>query len=117
MGNELVNAPNTDATQRGEVNEHQNVAEAVVERDPITISTTHQKTPQTITQSKVVSVHNDDNHEHVQPLDEVIFVQQPWRSITPCYNLPKIGASTPITTFVGFQNQPSHTNIHLVPII
>jgi hypothetical protein len=25
----------------------------------------------------VVNVHNDDNHEHVQPFDEVVFVQQP----------------------------------------
>jgi hypothetical protein len=31
MGNELVNAPNTDATQRGKINEqHQNVAKLVV---------------------------------------------------------------------------------------
>ncbi len=63
----------------------------------------------------MVNVHNDDNHEHVQPFDEVVFVQQPWRSVTPNYNLPKIDASPPITTFVGFQNQPLHTNIHLVP--
>jgi hypothetical protein len=62
----------------------------------------------------VVNVHNDDNHENVQPLDEVISVQQPWRSTTLGYNLPRIDASTPITTFAGFQNQASHTNIHLV---
>jgi hypothetical protein len=115
MGNELVNAPNTNATHRGEVNEqHQNVAKSIVERDLVVVPTTHQKTPQTITQSEVVNVHNDDNHEHVQPLDEVISVQQPWRSTTLGYNLPRISASTPITTFAGFQNQASHTNIHLV---
>jgi hypothetical protein len=32
-----------------------------------------------------------------------------------CYNLPRTGAYTPITTSIGFQNQPPHTNIHLVP--
>jgi hypothetical protein len=66
MGNELVNAPKTDATQRGEVNEqHQNVEKSVIERNLVAFSTIHQKTSQTITQSRVVSVHNDDNHEHV----------------------------------------------------
>jgi hypothetical protein len=30
-------------------------------------------------------------------------------------NLPKTNASTPIITYANFQNQPSHTNIHLVP--
>jgi len=63
-----------------------------------------------------VSVSHDDNHEHVQPFDEVVFVQQPCRFATPCYNLPRMSGSTLITTFVGFQNQPPHTNIHLVPI-
>ncbi len=66
MGNELVNTPNTDATLRGKVNEqHQNVAKLVVQRDPIVFSTTHQETTRTITQPKVVNVHNDDNHELV----------------------------------------------------
>jgi hypothetical protein len=37
-----------------------------------------------------------------------------WQSTTPCYNLPKTGAFTPITTYVGFQNQSPYTNIHLV---
>ncbi len=42
----------TYATQRGEANEqHQNVTELVVQRDPITLSTIHQVTPQTITQT------------------------------------------------------------------
>ncbi len=86
-----------------------------MQRNPIVFSTTHQKTPQTITQSKVVNVHNDDNHEPIQSFDEVVSVQQPWQSTTLGYNLPKTSASTPITTFIGFQNQPSHTNIHLVP--
>ncbi len=63
----------------------------------------------------MVSVHNDDNHELAQLFDEVIFIQQPWRATTPCYNLRKIDASTPITTLASFQNQPSHINIHLVP--
>jgi hypothetical protein len=46
MKNELVNAPNTYATQRGEVNEqHQNVVELVVPRDLVVLSTIHQETP------------------------------------------------------------------------
>ncbi len=61
-----MNAPNTDATQRGEINEqHQNVEEPVMERNPVVLSTGHQKKPRTIMQSKVVNVHNDDNHEPV----------------------------------------------------
>jgi hypothetical protein len=43
-----------------------------------------------------MNVYHDDNHEHVQPFDEAVFAQQPWRFATPCYNLPIIGASTPI---------------------
>ncbi len=69
-----------------------------------------------ITQPRVVTGHNDGNHEHIQPVDEVVRVQQPWRSITPGYNLPKINASRPITTFASFQNQPSRTNIPSIPI-
>ncbi len=39
MGNELVNAQDMDATQRGEVNEHhQNVKEPVVQKDPVVLS-------------------------------------------------------------------------------
>jgi len=38
-----MNAPNTNATQRGEVNKHQNVAKLVVQRDPIVLSTIHKK--------------------------------------------------------------------------
>ncbi len=52
----------------------------------------------------MVSVHNDDNHEPIQPFDEVVSVQQPWWSTTPGYILPKTSASTPITTFAGFSN-------------
>jgi hypothetical protein len=63
----------------------------------------------------VVNVHNDDNHEPIQSFDEVVSVQQPWQSTTPSYNRPITDASTPIITSIGFQNQPSHTNIHLVP--
>jgi hypothetical protein len=86
-----------------------------MQKDLIVLSTTHQQTPRTITQSKVVNVLNDNNHELVQLLSEVASIQQPWRSVTPSYNPPKICASTSITTSVGFQNQPSHTKIHLVP--
>jgi hypothetical protein len=86
-----------------------------VQRDLVTLSTTHQKTPWTITQPKVVSVHNDDNHEPIQSFNEVVFVRQPWRSSTLGYNLPRTNASTLITRFASFQNQPSYTNIHLVP--
>ncbi len=60
-------------------------------------------------------VYHDDNHEPVQPFDEVVFVQQPCSSTTPCHNLPKTSGSTPIITSTSFQNQPTHTNIHLVP--
>jgi hypothetical protein len=79
------------------------------------LSTTHQQTPRIITQLKVVNVQNDDNHEHVQLFYEVVSIWQSWRFATLGYNLPKTSASTPIT-FAIFQNQPSHTNIHLVPI-
>jgi hypothetical protein len=61
---------------------------------------------------RVVSVHNDDNREFVQPFDEVVFVQQPWRSTTPRYNLPRTDVSTSITTYVGFQ-----TNHHIPTFI
>jgi len=36
------------------------------------LSITHPETPQMITQPRVVSVYNDENHELVQPFDEVI---------------------------------------------
>jgi hypothetical protein len=50
MGDEPMNAPNMDVTQRGEINEqHQNVIKAVVQRCPTMFSTTHQETPQTTT--------------------------------------------------------------------
>jgi len=86
-----------------------------VQRDPTVLSTTHQ-TPQISTQPRVVSVHNGDNHEPIQLFDEVISIWQPWRSITPSYYLPRKGTPTSIVTFAGFQNQPSNTNINLVPI-
>jgi hypothetical protein len=42
MGHEPMNTPNTDATQRGEVNEqHQNVTKLVVQRNLVMFSTTH----------------------------------------------------------------------------
>ncbi len=63
-----------------------------------------------------MNVYHDDNHEPIQPFDEVVFAQQPWRFATPSYNLPKTDAFTPITTFVSFQNQPLLTNINLVSI-
>ncbi len=48
MGDETVNAPKIDATQRGEVNEqHQNIVEPVVQKDPITLSTIYQEMPPT----------------------------------------------------------------------
>jgi hypothetical protein len=66
MGNEHVNAPNMDTTQRGKVTEqHQNATIPVVQRDPIALSTTHQATPHTSTHPRVVNVQYDDNHEHV----------------------------------------------------
>jgi len=61
-----------------------------------------------------MSIHNDDNDEHFQLFNEVVYVWQPWWSTTPNQNLPITNASTPIITSVGYQNQPSHTNIHLV---
>ncbi len=62
-----------------------------------------------------MSVHNGDNHELVQPFDEVISIQKPWQSTTPSYYLLRKGAPTSITTFASFQNQPPNTNINLVP--
>jgi hypothetical protein len=59
--------------------------------------------------------YHDDNHEPIQPCDEIVSTQQPWQSPTPSFKLPRTDVSTPITTFVGFQNQPPHTNINLVP--
>jgi hypothetical protein len=82
-----------------------------VQKDPTALSTTYQKTPRTTTQPQVVNVYHDDNHEPIQPFDEVVFVRQPWQFATLGYNLPKTNAST------GFQNQPPHTNINLVPLI
>jgi hypothetical protein len=38
MGDEPVNAPNTNATQKGEINEHQNVVEPIVQRDLVALS-------------------------------------------------------------------------------
>jgi hypothetical protein len=49
-----------------------------------------------------VNVNIDDNHELVQPFDEVISIREPWSFVTPGYNLPTIDASTPHKTFVGF---------------
>jgi hypothetical protein len=46
MRDELVNAPNTDVAHKGKVNEqHQNVLELVVQRDPVVFSTIHQERP------------------------------------------------------------------------
>jgi hypothetical protein len=46
MGNNLVNAPNTNVAQRGRVDEqHQNVVKLIVQRDLAMFSTTHQETP------------------------------------------------------------------------
>ncbi len=56
-----------------------------MQKDLVAFSTTHQETPQTISQPRVVNVHNDDNHEHVQPFDEVVSILQPWLFTTPCY--------------------------------
>jgi hypothetical protein len=44
-------------------------------RDPTVLLPTHQVTPQTSTQFRVMNVHNGDNHELVQQIDEVIFAQ------------------------------------------
>ncbi len=40
---EPMNATNMDVAQRGEVNEHQNVAKLVVQKDLIALLTTHKK--------------------------------------------------------------------------
>jgi hypothetical protein len=42
MGNEPMNASNTNATQKGKINEqHQNVGKSVVQKAPTTLSTIH----------------------------------------------------------------------------
>ncbi len=75
MGDEPMNALNTNVVQRGKINEqHQNVGKLGMEKSLTALSTTHQEIPQIITQSNVVNVHNDDNHELVQPFDAVIYV-------------------------------------------
>jgi len=60
-----------------------------------------------------VNVYHDDNHESIQSFDEVISTRQPWLSVASNYKLFRIGASTPIATFVS-QNQPPNTNSNLV---
>jgi hypothetical protein len=68
-----VNVSNTNVTQRGEANEqHQNAVELIVLKNPTKFSTTHQLIPQTSTQPWAVSVHHDDNHELVQPFNEIV---------------------------------------------
>ncbi len=49
-----------------------------MQRNPTSLLTIHQETPRTTTQPRVVNIHNGDNHEPIQPFDEVVFVQQPW---------------------------------------
>jgi hypothetical protein len=51
-----------------------------------------------------MNVYHDDNHEPIQPFDEVFYVRQPWRSATLGDNLLRTDASTVITTFASFQN-------------
>jgi hypothetical protein len=54
---ECLNAPHLNAVQKGKVNEqHQNAIEPIVQKDPTTLSTTHQETPGTTTQPRVVNV-------------------------------------------------------------
>jgi len=107
-----MNASNVGATQRGEVNEqHQNATKHVVQRDPIMFFTIHQ-TPQTSTQLRVMNVHNDGNHEPIQPFDEVVSIQQPWQSTIQGYYLPRKGSLTLIATSIGFQiNHQTPTSI------
>jgi hypothetical protein len=62
-----------------------------------------------------MSVFHDDNHEHVQSFDEVVFIWQPWGFATRGYNLFKISAYTRIALNTSFQNHPPNTNINLVP--
>jgi hypothetical protein len=59
-----------------------------VQKDPTVLSTIHQVTPQTITQTQAVNVHDDDNHELIQPCDEIVSIKQPWQSATPSYYYP-----------------------------
>ncbi len=66
MATKPMNAPITNATQKGETNEqHQNVTKPIMFRDPTVLSTTHQVTSQTSTQPWAMNVRRDDNHEHV----------------------------------------------------
>ncbi len=51
-----------------------------------------------------MNVYHDDNHELVQPFDEVVSIQQPCWFATPNYNILKTSGSKPITTSIGFQN-------------
>jgi hypothetical protein len=47
------------------------------------LSAIHQKTPRTITQSRVMNVYHNDNHEPVQSFNEVVIARQPWQFATP----------------------------------
>jgi hypothetical protein len=68
-----MNAPNMAATQKGGTNEqHQNASDPIVQKNPIALSTTHQITPHTLTQPWEMNVHHDDNHEPIQPFDEIV---------------------------------------------
>jgi hypothetical protein len=43
-----------------------------VQKNPTALSTIRQITPHTLTQPWEMNVHHDDNHEPVQPFDEVV---------------------------------------------
>ncbi len=93
-----------------------NLAKLIVQKILVMLSIIHQATPQTSTQPWVVSLYHDDNHEPIQPFDEIVSTRQRWQFATLCYYLLRNSAPTPIATSTNFENQPSNTNINLVNI-
>jgi hypothetical protein len=53
-----------------------NLAKLIVQKILVMLSIIHQATPQTSTQPWVVSLYHDDNHEPIQPFDEIVSTRQ-----------------------------------------
>jgi hypothetical protein len=118
MENELVNAPIMEVVQWVEVDvQHQISIEHVVHKELTIPSNIHQVSPWISTQQCASSTHNGGNNNKLfQNLDEVVSTQQEWQFATFGYFIPKIGAPTQTTIFVGLQNTKLDPNIDLVTI-
>ncbi len=107
-----MNAPNIDAIHRVKANEqHQVVTKLAMQKETTSTSTTHQVTPQTLTQLLVVSVQCGGNHELIQQFDEGVSIQQQWHLTTPIYFILIIGVPTPINNLFWYTKtttKPEH---------